>query len=312
MDGLDDLFVFQQIVEHGGLTAAARALGRPKSTLTRRLQMLEKRLGNPLFHRGSRRLSLTAFGRACYQQSMRVSREAEKMFRMAERMSAAPRGALHVAWPAVLGQLVLESIAMDYLSSNPAVTLHVTESNAILNPHSIGADFVLHASFTPLSNLDVVARKIYSAPYLLVAHPVLFEDFALPTIPQDLELLPGLGFGPKALHWRWHLQNDAGRIEVPFKARVTTPELSVLVSATQRGLGVAALPRALCQADLSAQRLHHVLPGWHPRSVHVYALYANGRTLTRAAREFLAQIEGELAARLGGPGEDDWVGVVVQ
>ncbi|MGE4338971.1 MAG: LysR family transcriptional regulator [Pigmentiphaga sp.] len=294
MKGVDDLFLFQQVVEHGGLSAAARALGLPKSTLARRLKALEAQLRSPLFHRSPRRFVLTNFGRECYQQTVRVSREAEKIFQMADRMAETPSGSLHVAWPPMLGQLALERIALDFLAAAPNVTLHIEESNEILDPRSIAADVVIHASRVSLASADVVARKIFSDPFMLVAAPELLAAQGSPAEVYDLQALPGIGFGNKAASWRWALQRGTERVAIPFKPRITTTQLSALLSAARRGLGVAEAPSALCADDISAGTLVEVLPDWRSTPVNIYAIYPSGRTLTRAARSFLETIERRL------------------
>ncbi|MCK9512296.1 MAG: LysR family transcriptional regulator [Pigmentiphaga sp.] len=294
MKGLDDLFLFQQVVEHGGLSAAARALGLPKSTLARRLKALEVQLRSPLFHRSPRRFVLTNFGRECYQQAIRVSREAEKIFQMADRMADTPSGSLHVAWPPMLGELALERIALDFMAAAPNVTLHIEESNEILDPRSIAADFVIHASRVSLANADVVARKILSDPFMLVAAPHLLATHGQPLDVHDLQALPGVGFGNKASSWRWSLRRGTERVAIPFKPRITTTQLSALLSAARRGLGVAEVPSALCADDIAAGTLLRVLPEWHSTPVDIYAIYPSGRTLTRAARSFLETIERRL------------------
>lgn len=298
MKGLDDLYLFHQVVECGGIAAAARAQGLPKSTLARRIAMLEDRLGTPLFHRGPRRLVLTNFGRECHAQCVKLAQEAERIFAMAERVSEALCGSLHVVCPPQLGQLVLEAIAMDFLADAPGVRLHLEETNTILDPRRISADFVFHASFEPLSNVDVVARRVLHSPYALVAASAYVEGRPPVKHPQDLRAWDGIGLGSKGHAWSWRLSRGRERVVVPFTPRVSTSELSAALAAVRRGLGLAALPLPLCEADLRAGRLLHVLPQWAPSPVNVYALYPSGRTLTMAARQFLSLVERELPRRL--------------
>ncbi len=298
MEGLDNLLLFRHVVEHGGISAAARALGQPKSSVARHIQALEQQLRTPLFHRGGRSLVLTGFGRECYQQSLRVVREAEKVFDMADRMAASPSGSLRVAWPPMLGQLAFESLAMEYLAAAPDVTLHLEETNDILDPRSIAADFVLHASFQPLSNVDAVARRVLKSPFVLVAAPAVIEAHGRPLQVDQLQQFPGIGFGNKSTSWRWQLRRGRERASVPFSPRMTTTQLSALMAGASAGLGVAAVPAALCGEHFREGSLIALLPDWHPPPVEVYAIYPAGKTLSRAAREFMALIERRLPQML--------------
>ncbi len=287
MKGLDELYAFKTVVDCGGISAAARRLGTPKSTLARRMNDLEARLGVQLFHRGPRRFVLTNFGRECYAQCARLTREADKVFAMADRTAAMPAGALHVICPPLLGAMVIERLAAEFAITAPRVRLHLEETAAILDPRLVSADLVIYGTFEPLPDLDLIARRIFSSPYVLAAHPRLFENSAPPSAPEELRDLDALGFGPKSTRWFWRLRRGRDSMVANYEPRFTTTQLSAIVEAARQGLGIASLPLAMIEEDLRDGRLVRVLEDWEPTAATVYAIYPSRRTLTMAAERFL-------------------------
>jgi len=102
MQDLNDLYYFVQVVDHGGFAAAGRALGLQKSRLSRRILMLEERLGVRLLNRSSRRFSVTEIGREFYNRCVAMLVEAEAAEHVVAEVSAEPRGIIRVSCPVAL------------------------------------------------------------------------------------------------------------------------------------------------------------------------------------------------------------------
>jgi DNA-binding transcriptional LysR family regulator len=287
MRGLDDMYVFKTVVDHGGLSAAGRHLHVPKSTLARRIVELEGRLRAPLFHRGARRFVLTTFGRECYEQCSKVVAEADKVFAMADRIRDVPAGSLHVICPPLLGEVLIEQLAAEFAIAAPEVRLHLEATTSVYDPRSVSADLVIYAAFEKLPDADVVARKIFTSEFALVAHPRALAGAPPIVTPEALKHFDCLGLGPKSSEWIWRLKHGRETRMVPFQPRFSTTQLSALRQAARQGLGIAALPLLLCAEDIEHGRLVRVLEGWEPPPVTIFAIYPSGRALTTAARRFL-------------------------
>jgi DNA-binding transcriptional LysR family regulator len=298
MKGLDELYLFKTIVDCGGISAAGRHLCLPKSTLARRLNELEQRLGMALFHRGPRRFLLTSFGRECYAQSSRMVWEADKVFDMADRARQTPSGSLHLICPPLLGTLVIEQLVAEFMEAAPRVRLHLEETAWIIDPRLASADLIIHGAFEPLPDLDVIARRIVSCPYRLVAHPRILQG-GVPRVPQELTDFDGIGFGPKTTPWTWRLQRGKESCSVAFEPRFSSTQLSAVIKAARLGIGIASLPSAVCQEDIDTGRLVAVLEEWAAPSAKIYAVYPSRRTLSMAAERFLELIEKRLPTLLG-------------
>lgn len=298
MKRLDDLYTFKMVVDCGGISPASRRLNLPKSTLARRLNELEKRLGVPLFHRGPRQFVLTNFGRECYLQCSRVVRETDKVFEMADRAAQTPSGFLHVICPPLLGTLIIEQLAAEFVEAAPKVRLHLEETAWVLDPRLVSADLVIHGAFEPLPDLDVIARRVVSSPYLLVAHPSVLKGRSALQDPQELTNFDCIGFGPKSTPWAWRLRRGKETCLVEFEPRFSTTQLSALIKAAGQGVGIASVPSAMCQDEIRSGQFVHVLSEWSPPAANIYAVYPSRRALTMAAERFLNLIEKRLPQML--------------
>lgn len=287
MQGLNDMYLFSHVVDFGGLSAAARALRIPKSTVARRIAALETLLGTPLFHRTAKGVVLTTFGHQCHKQCARLAAEADGVFALAARMRDTPTGFLHVVYPPFLGGSLIEDVASSFARREPGVQLHLESSTTLLDPRSISADLVLHYATEDLPKLDVIARKLQDNPFVLVISPERLDDSGLPRALQDLRRFPAIGFGAKANSWAWTLQCGGEFYTHRFSPVISTENLSAAVSAARHGLGIAALPYNVVKPDIDAGRLLRVLPDWQPRAATLFAIYPSRRALTKAARQFL-------------------------
>ena len=301
MHGLDDMYVFKCVMDCGGVSAAGRRLSIPKSTIARRIADLEKRLGVQLFHRGSRKFTPTNFGTECYESCAKMALEADKILAMADRSRQKPAGLLHVICPPVLGSKWVEALAAEFAAAAPDVRLHLEEAIGVFDPRAAQADLIVYPSFGPLHDAAIVARKIFTSPYVLVANPEIFKRRTMLREPQSLKTMKCLGLGSRGADWTWVLRRGRDVVKFCFEPSFSTTSLSALLEAARRGLGVASLPAVLCEDDLSTGRLVRVLEDWNPQPVSVFAIYPSNRALTVAARQFLDLLVESLPVRKSAP-----------
>lgn len=298
MHGIDDMYLFRTVVESGGVSAAARRLDMPKSTLARRIGELEARLGLPLYHRGGQGFSLTSFGAQCHAHCAHLAAEADKVLALADRLRNRPSGVLHVVCPPAIGAAIVEEMAAAFAASVPDVRLHLEEVAGTFDPSDRHADLIIHPDFRPLPDASLVARKIAVAEYALVAGPGALGRHAAPAHPDELAQLPCIGLGGRGAEWAWRLRRGRHTATHRFEPVFTTNVPTALLQAARLGLGVATLPLALCRNDIARGHLERVLPDWTPEPAIIYALYPGGRALTAAARRFLDMLAEHLPRRL--------------
>ncbi|WP_038907246.1 LysR substrate-binding domain-containing protein [Dickeya oryzae] len=287
MDSLDDLYLFKQVVDFNGISSASRQLGIAKSTLSRRINALESRLGVRLFHHGPRQFQLTTFGQFCYEKCVVLAHQAEQIHIMAEQSREHPVGRLHVICPPMIGSRLIEAIATEFACMAPDVHLHLEETTGRYDPRSAQADVVIYPSFKPLADSTLVARRIFTSSYMLVACPELLADKPVVDHPQALASVNCLGLGERSGDWVWELRNEQQVFQFRFKPVFTSTQPTALLQAALHGLGVASLPTLLCQDDLQKGNLTQVLTSWRPKSVTFFAIHPGSKAMTAATRAFL-------------------------
>ncbi|WP_129158907.1 LysR family transcriptional regulator, partial [Bosea sp. Tri-44] len=129
MQNLNDLYFFAKVVEHKGFAPASRMLGIPKSTLSRRVSLLEERLGVRLLQRSTRRFAVTEIGQDYYRHCLAMVAEAETAQEAVERVQAAPQGHIRVSCPVTLSLTTVAPLVARFLAEHPRVRIHSAVPN---------------------------------------------------------------------------------------------------------------------------------------------------------------------------------------
>jgi DNA-binding transcriptional LysR family regulator len=296
MQDLNDLFYFVQVVDHGGFAAAGRALGVQKSKLSRRLLLLEERLGVRLLNRSSRRFSITEIGREYYDRCAAMLVEAEAADQVVAQVRAEPRGIIRLSCPTALLSFQFGALLARFMKEKPAVEVHLEGTNRRVDVVAEGVDIAIRVRFPPLAPSDLVMRQLDHSTQCLVASPALVAQALLS--PADLVGLPSLDLGPPHREHVWQLRHEDGRTAaVRHAPRLVTDDMPALRDAAYAGVGVVQLPMMMIWEDLAAGRLVDVLPGWHPPAGIVHATFASRRGLLPSVRALLDFLVRECAAQ---------------
>ncbi|HEY1259737.1 MAG TPA: LysR substrate-binding domain-containing protein [Stellaceae bacterium] len=297
MQDLNDLYYFVQVVEHGGFAPAARALGLQKSKLSRRVALLEGRLGVRLLQRSPRRFSVTEVGHEYYRRCVAMLAEAKNAQTVVDHFRSAPQGLIRMACPPGLLAYRFGDAIAHFLAGYPKVEMQVKAINRAVDPIGEGYDVAIRTGLPAAEPATLVTRKLGEVSQCLVAAPALLDGNVLPEAPADLSRLPSLDFAPphpehpQGRH-EWCLAS-AGKpaVRVSYRPRLTTDDLFAVRAAALAGIGVAQLPSLMIEADLKAGRLVELLPAWRVRNETVQAIFPSRRGLLpsiRALLDFLA------------------------
>ncbi|MFH5927515.1 LysR substrate-binding domain-containing protein [Roseomonas xinghualingensis] len=291
MKDLNDLYYFAAVVDHGGFSAAGRALGVQKSLLSRRVLALEERLGVRLLNRSSRRFSVTEVGREFYDRCVAMLVEAEAAEQVAAQVQGEPRGVVRMSCPTALLSFQFGELIARFMMLNPGVQILLESTNRRVDVISEGLDLAVRVRFPPLDSTGLVMRRLDDSAQCLVAAPILIR--AQLQSPADLYGLPSLGLVRPSREHMWRLHHADGKIAtVPHAPRLVTDDMSVLRDAAMEGAGVVQLPTIFVSDDVKAGRLVDVLPDWRPESGVVHAAFPSRRGLlpsVRALVDFLAR-----------------------
>ncbi|MFW7340889.1 LysR family transcriptional regulator [Pollutimonas sp. H1-120] len=290
---LNELHYFAKVVEHGGFASAGRALGIPKSKLSRRVALLEERLGVQLLLRSTRSFTVTEVGRRYYEHCRAMLIEAEAAEEFAALAQSEPSGVIRMSCPVALLAARVGPILGRFMAEYPRVVLHVDETNRRVDVVAEGLDLAIRVRPPPLQDSDLILRTLAERRQCLVASPKLLKQCGSPSGPMDLSHWPTLEMGlPQDTH-RWLLQGpERVQAEVRHSPRYVTQSMLALRDAAASGVGVVQLPTMFIQDELSNGTLVRVLPDWEPRPEIIHAVYASRRgqlPAVRALLDFLAQ-----------------------
>ena len=298
MQDLNDLYYFVQVVDRGGFAAAGRALGMQKSKLSRRIALLEERLGVRLIQRSTRRFSVTEIGQEYYDRCVAVLVEAEAAQSVIERVRSEPQGVIRMACPTALINFQFGEMIARFMTANPRVEIHLESTNRRVDVIGEGFDLAIRVRFPPLEQTELVMRRLDESTQCLVASPSFLAGRKSLEGPADLNGLPSLDLGPPHRDHRWSLEHADGRTAVvAHKPRLVTDDMSALREAALDGVGIVQLPTMMIWEDVQAGRLIHILPQWIPKSGIVHAVFPSRRGLLPSVRALVDFMVNECGAR---------------
>jgi DNA-binding transcriptional LysR family regulator len=292
MRDLNDLYYFVQVVDHGGFAPAGRALGMPKSKLSRRIALLEERLDARLVMRSTRRFSVTELGQTYYAHCRAMLVEAEAADEAVALTHSAPRGIVRMTCPVALLEARVGAMVAAFMAANPMVEVHLEDTNRRVDVIAEGVDVAIRVRPPPLEDSELVLRVLADRGQCLVASPALLAAHGTPQAPAELARLPSLALGlPQGEH-AWTLFGpEAAQVAIHHRPRLLTRSMPALRAAAVAGVGVVQLPTMMVCDQIEAGELVRVLPEWAPRREIVHAVFASRRGLLPSVRgliDFLA------------------------
>lgn len=292
MRDLNDLYYYVQVVDHGGFAPAGRALGVPKSKLSRRIALLEERLGTRLIQRSTRRFAVTETGQTYYGHCKAMLVEAEAADEAIAMTHAEPRGIVRMSCPVALLDARIADMVAAFLVKHPRVEIHLEDTNRRVDVVGEGIDVAIRVRPPPLENSDLVMRVLGDRGQCLVACPQLLHR-GIPKVPADLADLPSMDLGLPQHEHVWNLIGpDGAQADIRHQPRLITRSMSALRTAALAGVGVAQLPSMMVREQIARGDLMHVIPGWAPRREIIHAVFASRRGLlpsVRALVDFLVE-----------------------
>lgn len=301
MRDLNDLYYFAQVIEHGGFAPAGRALGVPKSRLSRRIALLEERLGVRLIQRSTRHFSVTEIGRIFHAHCKAMLVEADAAEEAIEVTRAEPRGVVRMTCPVVLLDALVGPMLADFMARHPQVEVHLEATNRRVDVVGEGIDVALRVRPPPLEDSELVMRVLAERGQCLVASPALLARLGPVQGPADLSRLHSLGLGVPQGEHAWHLFGpDGAEATVRHRPRFITQGMLALRDAAVASVGVVQLPTMMIGGQLADGSLLRVIPAWQPRREIVHAVFASRRGLLPSVRALI----DFLAARFAATGDD--------
>jgi DNA-binding transcriptional LysR family regulator len=298
MEDLNDMAYFAEVVDRGSFAAAGRALGLPKSRLSRRIAELEGRLGTRLLHRTTRKLSATAVGELYHRHCTAMREEAEAAAQAVAQVQTEPRGRIRIACPVTLAHSTIGPIVPLFMARYPGVSVDLRVTNRAVDVVEEGFDIALRVRMTLDDSGSMVVKNFGVSHTLLVCNPDQLKRQGAPARPEDLPALDSVAMSALNGRAQWPLLGpDDASFTLVHQPRYVADDMLTLQYAVQRGVGMSVLPDHMCFDDIKCGRLVEVLPGWAPRPAFFHAVFPSRRGLLPAVRGFLDFIAENIKAR---------------
>jgi DNA-binding transcriptional LysR family regulator len=282
---LNDVAVFARVVEAGSFTGAARQLGIPKTTVSRRVGELEREVGVRLLQRTTRSLSLTDAGRLYYQESSRALRAIEDANLRLADVRAEPAGTIRVSAPVGFGNDLLADAVLDFLAAYPKAKVELRLTDDKLNLVEEGIDLAFRSG--ALTDSTLVARKLGTTRKILCGSPDYLDRRGAPVVTADLASHDCIIAGHAIAGARWEIEGPQGTETISVGGRIAVNTMQLVLRAAVAGYGIALLPHGLAVVAIAKGRLRRVLDQYAASVGGLYAVYPSSRHLSPAVKAFI-------------------------
>jgi DNA-binding transcriptional LysR family regulator len=285
MADLDNILIFVKVAQFESISRAARSLGMPISTVSRRLSVLESELGVSLLRRTTRRVTLTAQGReylSLCQEPLTLLQEAERVLTQAQKK---PEGLLRISVPVILGQEPFLDFISGFLKEHARIRIDLFITNLFLDLVAENIDVAIR--FGELQDSSVVATRIGKSIRYVVAAPEYLKGRKLPAEPADLKLHDCVMLNAKNNETDWDLVNGRRNVRIHVSGPISSRDFNSVSSFVYRGHGAGLLPSTYCDQALANGGLIRLLPKWASPQIPVFAVYPSRKYLPLRLRVFL-------------------------
>lgn len=289
-ESFSSIIHFVTAANSSSFTAAAEQLGVSKSAIGKSIQRLEHSLGIPLFHRTTRKISLTTEGEA-YLASCQSALETLQMAEMALRSKLTePTGTVRIDLPAAFGRSVMMPVLMDMTKRYPHLKLTITFNDRIIDPLDIGFDLAIR--FGPVKDTtDLIARKLNDQHLIICASPDYITTYGTP------ETLADLAHHRCILAWRggaplsWRIRDESGK-EIRHKPAPfhQISDGDAMINACIAGAGLIQFPEALLRPHFQSGKLMPLLSACNPAPTELNVIWPRARHLLPGVRFIIDEL----------------------
>jgi DNA-binding transcriptional LysR family regulator len=284
---------FVRVVEQQSFTGAAKALGLPKSSVSRRVTELEEQLGVRLLHRTTRKLALTEAGRAYFEHAERALSELEAAAESAAGMDSEPRGIVRMTCATDLAVMALPELLAEFTRLYPEIHVELSLSSRIANLQDEGFDIGLRAG--KIQDPSLVVRRLCSTDLGLYASPAYLQQRGEPKQLADLAAHDCVLFRGQHGRSLWELQSRQETATIEVRGPITVDEMLFVRQAVGAGIGIGLLPYVViksCEGFEPKSPVVRVLSSWAAKGAELCVITPTGPKRPRRVtllRDFLYQ-----------------------
>ncbi|MAX98372.1 MAG: LysR family transcriptional regulator [Oceanospirillaceae bacterium] len=288
MDRILAARVFVDLAYSGSFTRTADRLDMSRPMVTRHLEAMESWLQTRLFHRTTRKISLTTAGAECLAEVEELLQQAEKLEQMHVDHQE-PSGQIRLATSMSFGFTQLVPALRGFMQRYPRVLVDLELQDTVTDLTAQRIDLALRFASNPDPSL--IGKPIALCESVLVASPEYLKRRGVPQEPEDLQQHDCLGYRNFGRHV-WNLHHDTlGNRAVDMHCRLTANEVTALMTAAELGMGIALQPTYMVSKLLQSGALVTVLPQWRPEDLKIYVLYASRKHQSKAVRTLIDYLD---------------------
>lgn len=254
--------IFAAVARLGSFTATARELKLSKPTISKAITRLEASLGTVLFHRTSRKISLSTAGRSLLPHAREIVHVGDAAMDAARDTTHLLRGQVRMAAPLSYGLSHLAPVIADFMGKYPEIAVDVQLSDARVDLVEEGYDLAVRIAALPDSSLRAIKLREMERPF--VTSPAYIEKRGIPAHPSELTEHECFIYSNQPTPEIWHLTGSGGKkVSVQPKCRLRTNNGSLELASLIAGHGISNLPDFLCKDEIQAGHLVTILEDWH-------------------------------------------------
>jgi DNA-binding transcriptional LysR family regulator len=294
MDQLQAIKLFIRVVDLGSFSKAALDLGIGQPSATKRVALLEKRLGSRLLHRSTHGVTPTEIGVLYYEKCKLIAHHLDEAQSVSSLLQSQAQGGLRMSTSVAFGRRILVPIVMRFMAEHPLLRIELNFEDRYVNLVEQGVDVAIRMG--PLADSTLGARYLGINPWVLVASPSYLARVGMPKTPADLERHDALIYSTVQGDARWQLTGLKSMQTVLVKGPLRSNNLSSLLAAARAGMGVAALPLYVANESLRSGLLATVLQEWHLPSQEIHAVFPSPQLVPTKVLGFVDALKREFGS----------------
>lgn len=295
MDRLQALRLFVRVVDLGSFSKAAADLGIGQPSATKQIAQMEQQLGARLLHRSTHGVTPTEIGELYYEKCKVIVHHVDDADSIATLLQSQVQGGLRISTSVAFGRRVLAPLVMRFMELNPKLQVELSVEDRYVNLVEQGVDLAIRMG--KLADSTLGARFLGMNPWVLVASPQYLQRHGTPEDPNAIASHEALVYTTVQGDARWTFTNEKGEtVIVPVKGCLRSNNLSTVLAAARKGMGLAILPRYVAHKSLQGGVVQPVLEDWSLPAQEIHAVYPSPQLVPAKVSQFVAWLEGRFGA----------------
>lgn len=290
MDRLQALRLFVRVVDLGSFSKAAADLGMGQPSATKQIAQMEQQLGARLLHRSTHGVTPTEIGALYYEKCKVIVHHVDDADSVATLLQSQVQGAVRISTSVAFGRRVLAPLVMQFMELNPKLQVELMVEDRYVNLVEQGIDLAIRMG--RLADSTLGARFLGTNPWVLVASPQYLQRRGTPSQPDELAAHEALVYTTVG-DTRWQFTSAEGEnVMVPVKGCLRSNNLSTLLAAARKGMGLAILPRYVAHKSVQSGAVLPLLEDWTLPAQEIHAVYPSPQLVPAKVSRFVAWLEG--------------------